>query len=51
MLKIEFSESNVNTLDYERYHHSHPRVQRIAMVRIIQSPFCAAIYRWIVPAR
>lgn len=28
MIKIEFSEADVKALDYERYHHPHPRVQR-----------------------
>ncbi len=28
MSKVEFSEADVKALDYERYHHPHPRVQR-----------------------
>ena len=28
MIKIEFTEGDVQALNYERYHHPHPRVQR-----------------------
>jgi len=28
MIKIEFTEEEMKALDYERYHHPHPRVQR-----------------------
>jgi len=28
MIKIEFTEKDVQNLNYERYHHPHPRVQR-----------------------
>lgn len=28
MIKIEFTEGDVRALNYERYHHPHPRVQR-----------------------
>ena len=28
MLRLEFSESDQQALNYERYHHPHPRVQR-----------------------
>ena len=28
MIRIEFSEEEKRTLDYERYHHPHPHVQR-----------------------
>ncbi|PXF60676.1 MAG: IS630 family transposase, partial [Candidatus Methanogaster sp.] len=28
MIKIEFTEEEMKALDYERYHHIHPRVQR-----------------------
>jgi len=28
MIRIEFSEADKKALDYERYHHPHPRVQR-----------------------
>lgn len=28
MLRIEFSENEIKTLNYERYHHPHPCVQR-----------------------
>ncbi len=28
MIKIEFTEEEVKALNYERYHHPHPRVQR-----------------------
>lgn len=27
-IKIEFTEAEMKQLDYERYHHPHPRVQR-----------------------
>ena|SRR3989304_8432126 len=28
MIKIEFTEGDIQALNYERYHHPHPRVQR-----------------------
>ena len=28
MIKLEFSEAEAEALNYERYHHPHPRVQR-----------------------
>jgi transposase len=28
MLKVEFTAEEIQRLDYERYHHPHPRVQR-----------------------
>ncbi|PXF60542.1 MAG: IS630 family transposase, partial [Candidatus Methanogaster sp.] len=28
MIEIEFTEEEMKALDYERYHHPHPRVQR-----------------------
>jgi len=28
MIKIEFTKEEIKTLNYERYHHPHPRVQR-----------------------
>jgi transposase len=28
MIKIEFTEGDIKALNYERYHHLHPRVQR-----------------------
>jgi hypothetical protein len=28
MLKIDFTPEEIARLDYERYHHPHPRVQR-----------------------
>ncbi len=28
MIKIKFTEEGMKTLDYERYNHPHPRVQR-----------------------
>ena len=28
MLRIEFTAEEIKRLDYERYHHPHPRVQR-----------------------
>ena len=27
-IKIQFTEAEIKQLDYERYHHPHPRVQR-----------------------
>jgi hypothetical protein len=40
MLKIEFSEIDVNALDYERYHHPHPRVQRKMEVVYLKRQGC-----------
>lgn len=28
MIQIEFSEEDIQQLNYERYHHPHPRVQK-----------------------
>jgi hypothetical protein len=28
MLRLTFSEQDIKELDYQRYHHPHPRVQR-----------------------
>jgi hypothetical protein len=28
MLRLTFSEEDIKELDYQRYHHPHPRVQR-----------------------
>lgn len=28
MIKIEFTEEDIQVLNYERYHHPHPHVQR-----------------------
>ena len=28
MIAIDFTEEDIEALDYERYHHPHPRVQR-----------------------
>jgi transposase len=28
MIRLEFSESDISALEYERYHHPHPHVQR-----------------------
>ena len=28
MIRIEFSEEEIKALDYERYHHPHPKVQK-----------------------
>lgn len=28
MIKLEFSQAQAEALNYERYHHPHPRVQR-----------------------
>ena len=37
MLRLEFSESDITALDYERYHHPHPRVQRKMEVLYLKS--------------
>ena len=37
MLKIEFSEAEIEALDYERYHHPHPKVQRKMEVLYLKS--------------
>lgn len=37
MWKIEFSESEMEALDYERYHHPHPQVQRRMEVVYLKS--------------
>ncbi len=37
MIKIEFSEKEIEALKYERYHHPHPRVQRKMEVLILAS--------------
>jgi transposase len=37
MIKIEFSDADVKALDYERYHHPHPRVQRKMEVVYLKS--------------
>ena len=28
MLRLTFTEQDIKELDYQRYHHPHPRVQR-----------------------
>ena len=28
MIRIEFSQQEIDQINYERYHHPHPRVQR-----------------------
>jgi len=37
MIRIEFSQEEVNALEYERYHHPHPRVQRKMEAVYLQS--------------
>jgi len=37
MIKLEFTEETINQLDYERYHHPHPRVQRKMNVLYLKS--------------
>lgn len=37
MIKLEFSEVEIEALDYERYHHPHPQVQRKMEVLYLKS--------------
>ena len=37
MIHIEFSESDITALEYERYHHPHPHVQRKMEVLYLKS--------------
>ena len=37
MLHLEFSESDITALEYERYHHPHPHVQRKMEVLYLKS--------------
>ena len=37
MIKIEFSEEEIQQLNYERYHHPHPRVQKKMEVLYLKS--------------
>jgi transposase len=37
MIRLEFSESDISALDYERYHHPHPHVQRKMEVLYLKS--------------
>jgi hypothetical protein len=37
MLRIDFTPEDVERLDYERYHHPHPRVQRKMEVVYLKS--------------
>jgi len=37
MIQLEFSEADIEALDYERYHHPHPQVQRKMEVLYLKS--------------
>lgn len=37
MIKLEFSDAEIEALDYERYHHPHPQVQRKMEVLYLKS--------------
>ncbi len=37
MIQLEFSEADITALDYERYHHPHPQVQRKMEVLYLKS--------------
>lgn len=37
MLTLEFSQADIDALDYERYHHPHPQVQRKMEVLYLKS--------------
>ena len=37
MIQIEFSEEDIQQLNYERYHHPHPRVQKKMEVLYLKS--------------
>jgi len=37
MIRIEFTEPMIAELDYERYHHPHPKVQRKMEVLYLKS--------------
>ena len=37
MFKLNFSETEIKTLEYERYHHPHPQVQRKMEVLYLKS--------------
>lgn len=37
MIQLEFSEADIDALDYERYHHPHPHVQRKMEVLYLKS--------------
>jgi transposase len=37
MIRLEFSESTITALEYERYHHPHPHVQRKMEVLYLKS--------------
>ena len=37
MIKLEFSDADIDALDYERYHHPHPQVQRKMEVLYLKS--------------
>ena len=38
MIKIEFAEKDIESLNYERYHHPNPRVQRKMEALWLKSP-------------
>ncbi len=37
MIRLEFSETDITALEYERYHHPHPHVQRKMEVLYLKS--------------
>jgi len=37
MIKINFTETDITQLKYERYHHPHPRVQRKMEALLLKS--------------
>ena len=37
MIRLEFTEADIDALDYERYHHPHPQVQRKMEVIYLKS--------------
>ena len=37
MLRLTFSEEDIKELDYQRYHHPHPRVQRKMEARLVKA--------------
>ncbi|HEY4036793.1 MAG TPA: hypothetical protein VGL94_22780 [Ktedonobacteraceae bacterium] len=38
MLQLTFTEEEIKELDYQRYHHPHPRVQRKMEALLISYP-------------
>jgi hypothetical protein len=37
MIQLELTETEIEALDYERYHHPHPQVQRKMEVLYLKS--------------